>query len=194
MKNVVGTFHKIQKAYYQYCYQAVEPDGIKMSEMACILSLYNSAPKDTARDIIEYSCLSPGMVSRSLESLRKSGLIEGYRDQEDSRYIHLRLLPRAAPILDKLTQAQTKFITCIAEGISKEDFAQVCQIAEKMAENLDANPKLKEPSLKNKRSAWRVTPCTPLICIKQNQKQISWHLNIGRQRRFHNASVVQRIY
>ena len=90
MKNVVGTFHKIQKAYYQYCYQAVEPDGIKMSEMACILSLYNSAPKDTARDIIEYSCLSPGMVSRSLESLRKSGLIEGYRDQEDSRYIHLR--------------------------------------------------------------------------------------------------------
>ena len=30
--------------------------------------------------------------------------------------------------------------------------------------------------------------------IKQNQKQISWHLNIGRQRRFHNASVVQRIY
>ena len=41
MKNVVGTFHKIQKAYYQYCYQAVEPDGIKMSEMACILSLYN---------------------------------------------------------------------------------------------------------------------------------------------------------
>ena len=52
MKNVVGTFHKIQKAYYQYCYQAVEPDGIKMSEMACILSLYNSAPKDTARDII----------------------------------------------------------------------------------------------------------------------------------------------
>ena len=182
MKNVVGTFHKIQKAYYQYCYQAVEPDGIKMSEMACILSLYNSAPKDTARDIIEYSCLSPGMVSRSLESLRKSGLVEGYRDQEDSRYIHLRLLPRAAPILEKLTQAQTKFITCIAEGISKEDFAQVCQIAEKMAENLDANPKL---------SAWRVTPCTPLICIKQNQKQISWHLNIGRQRRFHNASVVQ---
>ena len=85
------------------------------------------------------------MVSRRLESLRKSGLIEGYRDQEDSRYIHLRLLPRAAPILDKLTQAQTKFITCIAEGISKEDFAQFSLFAEKMAEILDANPKLNAP-------------------------------------------------
>ena len=171
MKNVVGTFHKIQKAYYQYCYQAVEPDGIKMSEMACILSLYNSAPKDTARDIIEYSCLSPGMVSRSLESLRKSGLIEGYRDQEDSRYIHLRLLPRAAPILRRSAKLQRRWL----------------KIWMRIRNS-------KSPSLKNKRSAWRVTPCTPLICIKQNQKQISWHLNIGRQRRFHNASVVQRIY
>lgn len=194
MKNVVGTFHKIQKAYYQYCYQAVEPDGIKMSEMACILSLYNSAPKDTARDIIEYSCLSPGMVSRSLESLRKSGLVEGYRDQEDSRYIHLRLLPRAAPILDKLTQAQTKFITCIAEGISKEDLRRSAKLQRRWLKIWMRIRNSKSPSLKNKRSAWRVTPCTPLICIKQNQKQISWHLNIGRQRRFHNASVVQQIY
>lgn len=145
MKNVVGTFHKIQKAYYQYCYQAVEADGIKMSEMVCILSLYNSAPKDTARDIIEYSRLSPGMVSRSLEALREAGLVEGYRDQEDSRYIHLRLLPKAAPILSKLSQAQTEFITCIASGISKEDFARVCLIAETMAANLDAHPKLKDP-------------------------------------------------
>ena len=145
MKNVVGPVQKVQTAAGHYCCLAGEGDGINMSEMGCMLSRYGRAPKDTARDIIEYSCLSPGMVSRSLESLRKSGLVEGYRDQEDSRYINLRLLPRAAPILDKLTQAQTKFITCIAEGISKEDIAQVCQIAEKMAENLDANPKLKEP-------------------------------------------------
>ena len=46
---------------------------------------------------------------------------------------------------DQLDAPGSKSITCIAEGISKEDFAQVCQIAEKMAENLDANPKLKEP-------------------------------------------------
>ena len=123
MKNVVGTFHKIQKAYYQYCYQAVEPDGIKMSEMACILSLYNSAPKDTARDIIEYSCLSPGMVSRSLESLRKSGLVEGYRDQEDSRYIHLRLLPMSGPDFGQAhTGSNRNSLLVIAEGISKEEF------------------------------------------------------------------------
>lgn len=143
MKNVVGTFHKIQKAYYQYCYQAVAADGIKLSEMVCILSLYNSAPKDTARDIIEYSRLSPGMVSRSLESLREAGLIEGYRDHKDSRYIHLCLLPKAHSILTRLSQAQTEFITCIADGISKDDFAQVCQIAETMADNLEGNPKLK---------------------------------------------------
>ena len=190
MKNVVGTFHKIQKAYYQYCYQAVEPDGIKMSEMACILSLYNSAPKDTARDIIEYSCLSPGMVSRSLESLRKSGLVEGYRDQEDSRYIHLRLLPRAAPILEKLTNS----LLVLRKAFQKRILRRSAKLQRRWLKIWMRIRNSKSPSLKNKRSAWRVTPCTPLICIKQNQKQISWHLNIGRQRRFHNASVVQRIY
>ena len=191
MKNVVGTFHKIQKAYYQYCYQAVEPDGIKMSEMACILSLYNSAPKDTARDIIEYSCLSPGMVSRSLESLRKSGLIEGYRDQEDSRYIHLRLLPRAAPILEKLTPNS---LLVLRKAFQKRILRRSAKLQRRWLKIWMRIRNSKSPSLKNKRSAWRVTPCTPLICIKQNQKQISWHLNIGRQRRFHNASVVQQIY
>ena len=191
MKNVVGTFHKIQKAYYQYCYQAVEPDGIKMSEMACILSLYNSAPKDTARDIIEYSCLSPGMVSRSLESLRKSGLVEGYRDQEDSRYIHLRLLPRAAPILEKLTPNS---LLVLRKAFQKRILRRSAKLQRRWLKIWMRIRNSKSPSLKNKRSAWRVTPCTPLICIKQNQKQISWHLNIGRQRRFHNASVVQQIY
>lgn len=129
--------------YYQYCYQAVASDGIKMSEMVCILSLYNSSPKDTARDIIEYSRLSPGMVSRSLESLRKSGFVEGYRDREDNRLARLCLLPKAAPILAKLSQAQTKFITCIANGISEDDFARVCQTVEAMADSLESDPKLK---------------------------------------------------
>lgn len=173
MKNVVGTFHKIQKAYYQYCYQAVEPDGIKMSEMACILSLYNSAPKDTARDIIEYSCLSPGMVSRSLESLRKSGLVEGYRDQEDSRYIHLRLLPRAAPDFGTSShRLKTKFINIVLrKAFQKRILRRSAKLQRRWLKIWMRIRNSKSPSLKNKRSAWRVTPCTPLICIKQNQSR-----------------------
>lgn len=144
MKNVVATFHKIQKAYYQYCYQAVAQDGVKMSEMVCILSLYNNAPKDTAREIIDDSRLSPGMVSKSLEALRTAGLVEGCRDREDGRYVHLRLTAKAAPVLEKLSRAQTEFITGIAEGISKEEIEEMCQVAETMAENLEAHPKLKD--------------------------------------------------
>ena len=192
MKNVVGTFHKIQKAYYQYCYQAVEPDGIKMSEMACILSLYNSAPKDTARDIIEYSCLSPGMVSRSLESLRKSGLIEGYRDQADiSICVCCRERPRFWTSSHRL---KPNSLLVLRKAFQKRILRRSAKLQRRWLKIWMRIRNSKSPSLKNKRSAWRVTPCTPLICIKQNQKQISWHLNIRRQRRFHNASVVQRIY
>ena len=150
MKNVVGTFHKIQKAYYQYCYQAVEPDGIKMSEMACILSLYNSAPKDTARDIIEYSCLSPGMVSRSLESLRKSGLVEGYRDQriaDISICVCCRERPRFWRSSHRL---KPNSLLVLRKAFQKRILRRSAKL-QKMAENLDANPKLKRaPHLKTR--------------------------------------------
>ena len=117
-------------------------EGIKISEMVCILFLYNSAPKDTARDIIDYSRLSPGMVSKSLEALREAGYVAGSRDRDDGRYIHLRLTSKADTILEKLSKAQTEFITCIAEGISKEDFDQMCHVAEIMGQNIEDNPKL----------------------------------------------------
>lgn len=142
MKSIMGIFNQLQKAYHQYCYRAVAEDGIKMSEMVCILFLYNGAPKDTARHIAEYSRLSPGMVSKSLESLRAAGYVEGKRDQDDGRYVHLRLTPQATPIVEKLSRAQTEFITRIARGISKEEFDQMCAVAEAMGHNLEQDAQL----------------------------------------------------
>ena len=41
MKDVLGAFNQLQKAYRRYCYQAVAPLGIKMSEMlAAVPSSY----------------------------------------------------------------------------------------------------------------------------------------------------------
>mgnify|MGYP000139320579 CR=1 FL=1 len=48
MKDVLGAFNQLQKAYRKYCYQAVAPLGIKMSEMLCVLYLYNFPDEDTA--------------------------------------------------------------------------------------------------------------------------------------------------
>ena len=159
--------------------------------MKAYLSLYNSAPKDTARDIIEYSCLSPGMVSRSLESLhQKSGLVEDIVTKRIADISICVCCPGAAPILEKLTQAQTKFITCIA-GISKRILRRSAKLQRRWLKIWMRIKTQKSPSLKNKRECMRGNSLHSSYIIKQNQKQISWHLNIGRQRRFHNASVVQ---
>ena len=157
-----------------------------MSEMACILSLYNSAPKDTARDIIEYSCLSPGFVSlvwlKDIVTKRIADISICVCCRERPRFWRSshRLKPNSLLVLRKAFQ--------------KRILRRSAKLQRRWLKIWMRIRNSKSPSLKNKRSAWRVTPCTPLICIKQNQKQISWHLNIGRQRRFHNASVVQQIY
>ena len=74
MKDVLGAFNQLQKAYRKYCYQAVAPLGIKMSEMLCVLYLYNFPDEDTAHAIAQYSQLSAGMVSKSLEACGKQAI------------------------------------------------------------------------------------------------------------------------
>ena len=87
MKDVLGAFNQLQKAYRKYCYQAVAPLGIKMSEMLCILYLYNFPKENTAHAIAQYSQLSPGMVSKSLESLREAGYVRSQKDEQDNRIL-----------------------------------------------------------------------------------------------------------
>lgn len=59
MKDVLGAFNQLQKAYRKYCYQAVAPLGIKMSEMLCVLYLYN------------FQTRIPHMPSHSIPSFRR---------------------------------------------------------------------------------------------------------------------------
>ncbi|MEF2563128.1 MAG: MarR family winged helix-turn-helix transcriptional regulator, partial [Negativibacillus sp.] len=109
MKDVLGAFNQLQKAYRKYCYQAVAPLGIKMSEMLCILYLYNFPNEDTAHAIAQYSQLSAGMVSKSLESLRQAGYVRSERDEQDNRIYHLYLTEQAQELVKRLRAAQSYF-------------------------------------------------------------------------------------
>ena len=142
MKDVMGIFYQVQKAYQRYCYDAVAPMGIKMSEMACILFLYNNERQDTAHAIAEHYQLSPSMISKSLKVLKKTGYVEDRRDDADSRLVHLRLTEKAAPIVEKLSQVQTHFIQEVAEGISGTEFRGLVALAERMQKNLFSKPAL----------------------------------------------------
>ena len=118
MKDVLGAFNQLQKAYRRYCYQAVAPLGIKMSEMLCILYLYNFPKENTAHAIAQYSQLSPGMVSKSLETLREAGYVRSQKDEQDNRIYHLHLTEKAQELVKRLRVAQSYFISEVAQGIS----------------------------------------------------------------------------
>lgn len=107
-----------------------------------MLALYNNEQQDTAHAIAEQCQLSPSMVSKSLESLKKAGLIEAEKDRSDNRIAHIRLTVQAKPIITRLSRAQTHFITEIVQGISAEDFGQVVRLAEQMQNNLCRKPEL----------------------------------------------------
>lgn len=149
MKDVLSAFNQLQKAYRKYCYQAVAPLGMKMSEMLCVLYLYNFPNDDTAHAIAQHAQLSAGMVSKSLDSLREAGYIRSQRDEKDNRFYHLHLTQKAQEPVKRLRVAQSYFISEVAKGISGEEFQQVAGVAERMLENLSRHPQLGEGT-KNK--------------------------------------------
>ena len=117
---------------------------IKMSEMLCVLYLYSFPDEDTAHAIAQYSQLSAGMVSKSLESLREAGYICSQKDEQDNRIYHLHLTEKAQELVKRLRVAQSYFISEVAQGISGEEFRQVAEVAERMLENLAEHPQLGE--------------------------------------------------
>lgn len=157
VKDVLRIFNQLQKAYRRYCYQAVAPLGIRMSETICILFLFHHDTQDTAHAIAEYSQLSPSMVSKSIERLREQGYLSVQRDRDDNRLQHLHLTEKAAPVVERLAQAQIRFISAIAQGISAEEFQNLVSLAERMQTNLLENPQLSgtRPPQSDEASDWK---------------------------------------
>ncbi len=144
MKDIFGIFKHVEAAYQQYCYRSVAPLGIKRSEMLCLLSLFYHPCENTAHFIAEHCHLSPSMVSRSLETLRREGYIETHRDPKDSRVSHLHLTKQAAPITERLAKSTAFFISELADGISPEEFCTFKALLERMQQNLMEMPNLTE--------------------------------------------------
>lgn len=145
MKDVLGAFNQLQKAYRKYCYQAVAPLGIKMSEMLCVLYLLQFSRRGyrTCHRTV-FPAFGGDGEQKSGKACREAGYICSQKDEQDNRIYHLHLTEKAQELVKRLRVAQSYFISEVAQGISGEEFRQVAEVAERMLENLAEHPQLGE--------------------------------------------------
>jgi DNA-binding MarR family transcriptional regulator len=136
-EDTLALFLQIQKAYLRCCYDAVRDEPIKMTEMMCILFLYENAPHDTSNEIAKRYMLSRSLVSKTVDSLKTAGYLETERDDIDSRKIHLHLTDKCQPMLQRLQNAREKFFSDVLKGVSERETIQMEALAQKLQRNLN---------------------------------------------------------
>lgn len=125
------------KLYEKMFADIIRERGITPNEKDVLLFLCNYPELDTASDIVAYRSISKSLVSKSVDSLCRRGLLESWQDGRDRRITHLRVAPAAAETLAELQAVQRRFLAILGEDLSREERESLMGLLGKIARNIE---------------------------------------------------------
>ena len=126
--------------FYDQCLDEVRARyGLSRIEIVILSFLKNNPGHDTVAEISDMRMLSKGNVSRGVDSLIQRGMLQRAPDLIDRRWVHLHLLPAAAPILRDIQTASIEFVHRAFDGFTAADLAAFHDLNRRLAENVRRN-------------------------------------------------------
>lgn len=145
-ENLAVVMMRVRRSVQTALRESVRDEGITQNEIEVLLFLERGR-FDTARDISQVRGMPRSLVSKAVDQLVKRGFVEACQDREDRRVVHLRLLPPAKELVERLVRARKEFFTQLCQGITQEEAAAFYSMVEKMTKNLNAYKFLSESGL-----------------------------------------------
>lgn len=134
--DILLSVRRMVKLYDRYMEDTRKRHHLTQLEITIVSFLNNNAGYDTAKDISEMRMLPKGNVSQGVESLIQKALIRREADARDRRRIHLRLTETAAPIIEEIEQAKSKFFQRIFGSFTPEALSFYAQMSERIIQNM----------------------------------------------------------
>lgn len=131
------SFTKAKKTYKKFISQTLSESGLTHNEFEILVFLQENLEYNTAKDIVEFSGLSKGLISRSIESLIKKEMLSIKRDEKDKRIFRLYISPSAKKTLNTLNKISNKFFKLLLENLEDEELIFFDMILNKMIKNLN---------------------------------------------------------
>lgn len=129
---------KMEKLYWSCVREAASGYRLTPNEISVLLFLRRYAPEwDTATDIVQQLGISKALVARSVDCLYRRGFVQGERDANDRRIVHLHLCGEGVTIAQQLYQSGCRVAEQLRRDVSEEEMQCVHEIMEKMQRNLD---------------------------------------------------------
>ena len=116
------------KSMRSHCHRAIESDGFTMNETDVLLALLSADDNNTVKAISESSTISKGNISQAVESLKKKGYITTETSSEDRRSVTMTLTDKAAPVVEKLQNAEEDYFNQFMVTLSKGEASLVKRI------------------------------------------------------------------
>lgn len=116
------------KSLRSHCHRAIESDGFTMNETDVLLALLSADDNNTVKAISESSTISKGNISQAVESLKKKGYITTETSSEDRRSVTIALTEKAAPVVEKLQDAEEDYFNKFMVTLSKGEASLVTRI------------------------------------------------------------------
>lgn len=129
---------KMEKLYWSCVKEAASGYRLTPNEISVLLFLRRYAPKwDTATDMVQQLGISKALVARSVDCLHRRGLVQGERDVNDRRVVHLHLCGEGVTIVQQLYQSGCRVSKRLRRDVTEEEMQMVHTIMDKMQRNLD---------------------------------------------------------
>lgn len=126
----MGTVHK---TYLDFCRRAVG-GTLSRTEIGLLLALTENC--NAANDLCRSLPLSKGMISQTLASLQKRGLVVVERSEEDRRVHPITLSPQGEAVVRQLEQAAAAFVGRMMHGVDAQEMAKAESTMAKIHQNM----------------------------------------------------------
>ncbi|HII4433126.1 TPA: MarR family winged helix-turn-helix transcriptional regulator [Clostridium perfringens] len=131
------SFTKAKKTYKKFISPTLNDLGLTHNEFEILVFLQENLEYNTAKDIVEFSGLSKGLISRSIESLLKKEMLSIKKDDKDKRIFRLYISPSANETLNVLNKVSNRFFKLLLEDLKDEELMFFDEVLNKMIKNLN---------------------------------------------------------
>lgn len=132
--NVLKSFSQIRSFYANELKRRLKMEHFSPNELSILILLHNNPSIDTSSQLVLFLEVSKALVSRSLESLSKKGLVEAIQDENDRRIQHLRLTEKSLPLIEKIVREMDKINEEIFQDIDEKQVNEMCQLMNQILE------------------------------------------------------------
>ena len=135
--DMLTVVYKYKKLYERKCSSVMKKYDLRIADLDILYYIAHSGRKNLARDIADTG-MSKANVSKSVEHLRRKGLVALSEDAEDRRCLHIEATDAALPVIHDIAMVREEMGESLSRGIAQEDKEAVVRVMSQIGENMNS--------------------------------------------------------